>query len=81
MENKLKLLRLVNLKDRQSSDQMLEILSDVVELAEEQQKAEEGIMGMIRRKKERVEQLNQEHQRKMNELLNNQARMQTRLNQ
>lgn len=74
LQNELKLLRMVNLRGKPSSDEVMEAMSDSLDLAREQHLAEKGILGEIERKKQRLQQLQMEHQKKMNELLNNQSR-------
>jgi hypothetical protein len=74
LQNKLKLLRMINLRGKPSSDEVMEAMSDSLDLAREQHLAERGILGEIEGKKRKLEQLQKEHQQKMNELLNNQSR-------
>jgi hypothetical protein len=75
IENKLKLLRMVNLRNKLSSDQVMEAMSDVLELAEEQVKSEKKLVMDIHEKKKRRNELELEHVRKVNELYNQQDRM------
>ena len=80
IENKMKLLRMINLKNKPTTDEVMEAMSDVLELGEEQVKSEEGRFGEINRKKLKVDQLRKEHERKMNEVFNRQTRMQNNIN-
>lgn len=70
-DNKLKLLRIVNLNTKPATDQMMETMADVIELTEEQEKFEQQIEANIAGKRRQLEELEQEHMKKMNEIFNN----------
>lgn len=70
LENQLKLLRLLNLQTKWRPDELLQTLNDVLELAEEQQRAERRLVAGVAEKRQKLEDLEREHQRKINEILN-----------
>lgn len=74
LQNELKLLRIINLKTRPAPDVVMENMSNVLDLAQDQLRSERGLLGEIEKKKKKLESLQVEHQKKMNELLNNQKR-------
>lgn len=81
IESELKLLRMINLKNRPTTDEVMEAMSDVLELGEEQKNNEEGRVREIQNKKKKIEELRKEHERKMNDLFNRQNRSQNNNNQ
>jgi hypothetical protein len=80
LENKLKLLRMVNLRSRPNPDQIFEIMTDVIELANEQSKNEQSILDNIKNKSQKRKDLELEHVKRINQFYDRQERMQNNQN-
>ena len=66
---------MVNLRNKPSSDHVMEAMSDVLELAEEQSNNEKRLIMEIQEKKKRKNELELEHVKKINDLYNQQDKM------
>lgn len=69
-ENKLKLLRIVNLSSRPTVDQMMESMTDVLELAEEQENFDRQVAANVDSKRKKLEELERNHMKNVNDIFN-----------